>query len=413
MNSPHYRRSNCRLCKSTDLEMVLPLAPTPVGDAYVTQDRLREEQAVYPLELFLCKDCGLAQLSDVVNPAILYGHFIYETSISLGLVEHFRQYADEVVQRIQPPSGSLVIDIGSNDGTVLGFFRERGMRVLGVEPAAAIAQKACDRGVETLAGFFSSDLARKLRNDYGPAKIVTSNNTFANIDDLDDIMEGIRALLAPDGVFVMETGYATDLVANRLFDTIYHEHLSYFAVRPLKIFFERHDLELVDAQHIGTKGGSFRVTAQLSGGPCPVLPSVESMIQREEAAGIGRPEAYTTLATDMSQVRDRIIEQVKELKTKGKTVAGYGASVGTTTFLYYLGLKDAFDFIADDNPAKFNMFSPGMHIPVLPSQALLEKRPDYVLILAWRYADAIIKNNQAFLERGGRFIVPWPEIKII
>lgn len=406
-------RETCRVCDGRNLIRALPLEATPVGDAYLPGNRLDEPVGIHPLDLYVCRDCGLAQLLDVINPEILYGNFIYETSVSLGLVEHFEKYAGDVLDRIGPQKGALVVDIGSNDGTLLRFFQKRGMSVLGLDPAKEIAQKATDLGIETLPLFFDFAEAERIRADRGPAAIVTSNNTLANVDDLGDLIAGIRCLLGGDGVFVFETGYVSDLLQKGLFDTVYHEHLSYFAVKSLDVCFSRHGLELIDVERISSKGGSLRGYVQPAGGPRPISGTVAQMIEKEERLGINRIDPFERFADKISDTKIQLNSLLDELKKEEKNVAGYGASVGSTTFLFHFELGERLDFLVDDNPAKHNLFSPGHHIPVLPSRALCERKPEYVLILAWRYAEAITMKHQAYLEQGGRFIVPWPTLKVL
>src|SRR5712692_4871870 len=258
-------RDTCRLCGSSDLQLVLKMTPTPPGDHYVTAEALDEPQAAYPMDLVMCGQCGLAQLPDVVDPELLYRHYIYNTAVSLGPVQHFDRYAEAVLNCAGPAPGSLVVDIGSNDGTLLRAFAKRGMRVLGIDPARAVARSATEAGIETVPTFFRAALAADLRRERGPASIVTANNVFANVDDLDDLADGIRQLLTPDGVFVFETGYFPDLVRARIIDNIYQEHLSYYAVKPLQRFFPRHGMQLAAVEHEPTKGGSIRGFVRLAG----------------------------------------------------------------------------------------------------------------------------------------------------
>src|SRR5436190_2260117 len=258
-------RRSCRMCDSADLQLLLELVPTPPGDHYVTADALDVAQTVYPMRLVMCGGCGLAQLCDVVDPEILYRDYIYNTSISLGLVQHFDRYAEAVLARTGVQVPALAVDIGSNDGTLLGAFKRRGVRVLGVDPARDVARKATAGGLETVNAFFSAALARDLRHEYGPAAIVTANNVFANVDDLHDFIAGIRQLLAPDGLFVFETGYFPDLVRHRIIDNIYQEHLSYYSVKPLQQFFADHGMQLAACEHEPTKGGSIRGFVQSAG----------------------------------------------------------------------------------------------------------------------------------------------------
>lgn len=413
MNNTCTRRETCRLCGGHELEMVLPVAATPPGDHYVSATELNESQECYPHDIVLCRQCGQVQLAFIVNPDLLYGRYVYVSSISLGLVEHFRGYADDILHRITPRIGSLVVDLGSNDGSLLRAFQERGMAVLGVDPAGEIARQATAAGVETWAGYFTKKLAQKIRNERGGASIVTANNVTANVDDLAAFVEGVRHLLAPDGVYVFETSYLLDVIEHSLIETVFHEHLSYFSVKPLEAFFQRMGMQLIDVQRVPTKGGSIRGTVQLAGGPRPVAPSVAKLIALEAAVGLDRPETYATFAARLEGVKIDLHRLIRNLKSQGKRTAGYGASVGVTTLLYQFELDGLLDFIVDDNPRKQHAFSPGHHIPVLPSTAIYDQKPDYILLLAWAYAEPIMKKHRTFSDQGGHFIIPLPAVKVI
>jgi SAM-dependent methyltransferase len=407
-------RTTCRLCDSGDLAVVLALTPTPPGDHYVTGDALHLPQPAYPMTLVMCGQCGLAQLPDVVDPELLYRNYIYNTSISLGLVRHFDQYAAAVLERVPVNPQSLVIDIGSNDGTLLRAFKDRGMRVLGVDPARDVARAATEAGLETLPAFFSATLAADLRRDFGPAAVVTANNVFANVDDLHDFVEGVRRLLAPGGVFVFETGYFPDLVRHRIIDNIYQEHLSYYSVKPLQQFFPRHGMRLVAVDHEATKGGSIRGFVQLADqGSSLTTGMLPALIEQETAGGFDRPDRLRYFSDTVETLRIGLAALVGELRARGRTLAGYGASVGVTTLLYYFDLGTALSFLVDDNPVRHGRFTPGHHIPVLPSDALYDRRPDDVLLLAWRYAEPIMNRHERYRQGGGRFIRPLPEVAVV
>ena len=404
-------RGTCRMCDSADLAVILELAPTPPGDHYVTAAALHVAQPVYPMTMVMCGGCGLAQLPDVVNPEILYRDYIYNTSISLGLVQHFDRYAEAVLARTGVPPQSLVVDIGSNDGTLLRAFRNRGMRVLGVDPARDVARKATDAGLETVNAFFTAALAGELRRDRGPAAIVTANNVFANVDDLHDFVDGVRRLLGPDGVFVFETGYFPDLVRQSIIDNIYQEHLSYYSVKPLQRFFPRHGMQLVGVEHEPTKGGSIRGFVQLAGNSSTLAEGMLSrLVERETAEGFDRPDKLRDFSERIERLRHNLMTLLSDVRARGRTLAGYGASVGVTTLLYYFDLGHALSFVVDDNPVRHGRFTPGHHIPVLPSDALYDRKPDDVLVLAWRYAEPIVAKHAAYKQAGGRFILPLPEI---
>ncbi|MAF20111.1 MAG: methyltransferase [Parcubacteria group bacterium] len=409
----NYQRDTCRLCQSKNLEVVLSLEPTPLCDAYVLAERLKEVQETYPLDLYLCRDCGYVHLTYVVDPENIYTDYLYVTTSSMGLADHFQLYSKEVLRRLNPISDSLIIDLGSNDGTLLSFFKKQGMRVLGIEPAREIATKTTNLGVETLPEFFTSEMADKIEEKYGFAKIITINNLFANIDDLDDTVEGVCKLLSPDGVFVMESSYLGDMIKNMVFDFIYHEHLSYFSVKPLLKFLDRFNMELIDVQRVPTKGGSLRYYIQKNGGPRAVSAFVDEMVVYENDHRLDLVETYETFSNEINARKSDLTNMISKLQKEGKTFAGFGGSATTTTLMYHFDLCDKIEYIVDDNPAKHNTYSPGCHIPVLSSEEIYERKPGYVIMFAWRYFEPITKKHQRFLDQGGHFIVPLPELEVI
>ena len=408
-----YQRTTCRLCGDRRLACVLPLAASPIGDAYVSREELAAAQERYPVDLYLCRACGHAQLGHVIDPEVLYRDYLYVTNSSLGLVEHFERYAEEVLRSVAPPAGSLVIDVGSNDGALLRAFKQHGLRVLGVDPARQIAVAATAAGIETLPDYLTQELARSIRSTHGPAALVTANNVFANVDDLAAFTEAVRALLAPDGVFVFEVFYLADLIRNMVFDFIYHEHLDYHSIKPLHAFFQRHGMALIGVQRVPVKCGSIRCTVQLAGGSRPVSPSVAAHLAEESQMGLHEPALFETFAAKIDAAHRQVIALVRQLQAQGKTIAGYGASVTATALIYQFGLGDALSFLLDDNPAKQHRFSPGLHLPVLQAQALYERKPEVVMILAWRYAQPILKQHQRYLEKGGQVIVPLPVMQVL
>ena len=407
------RRTTCRMCGSSNLSLVYRLAPSPIGDAYVTADQLNIPQKFYPIDMYLCQDCGLAQLLDIIAPEVIYTNYIYLTGSSSEMRDHFHRYANQVVETIKPSPGALVVDIGSNDGTLLRQFKNHGLRVLGIEPASEIARNATKDGVKTISGYFTPEVALQIKQEYGSASIITANNVFANIDDLISITEGIKSLLAPEGVFIFESFYLADVIENKVFDFIYHEHLSAFSVAPVQRFFQQMGMQLIDIHRIPTKGGSLRYTIQLSGGSRRISPTVINMLKYEDTIGLYLPETYEEFLARIDQLKQITVDRLKKLKNDGKTIAGFGASITGTTLIYHFGIGEYLDFLIDDNPAKQGRFSPGLHIPVYPPTVLNERKPDYVVILAWRFAEVIIQKHNEFINRGGKFIVPVPEFKMI
>jgi 2-polyprenyl-3-methyl-5-hydroxy-6-metoxy-1,4-benzoquinol methylase len=408
------RRSACRLCGSAALECVLPILPSAVGDAFVPASRLSETQDLYPLDCYLCLDCGHLQNLDVVDPDVLFREYTYRTSVSLGLVEHFRKYAEDCAVDLGFAEGGLVVEIGSNDGSLLKAFKKLGMRVVGVDPARNIAAAATAEGVPTIPEFFTSQIAAAILADHGPADLFCANNVFAHIDNMSDIATGIRILLGSNGVFVFEVSYIVDMIDNMVFDTIYHEHVSHHALQPLEAFLNRHDLTLFDAMRAETKGGSIRGFAQpLAAASRPRSERLKKMIAEEYRRGVTTPQVYLEWFNAIEARKRAILAHVDNAIASGKTIAGYGASTTTTTLLYHFELEKRLKFIIDDNPLKQGMFSPGAHIPVVASSELVSRKPEIVVILAWVYADPIVKRNQAYVDAGGRFLVPLPEMRLI
>ncbi|NQV83955.1 MAG: class I SAM-dependent methyltransferase [Rhodospirillales bacterium] len=406
------RREICRLCGGSDLTLVLALTPTPPANAFVDDAAKSKPQACFPLDVFFCETCNHVQLLDVVDPAVLFENYVYVSGTSPSFVKHFDDYASALIDRFAPAEGSLVIDIGSNDGTLLAAFQKRGLRGLGIDPARDIAANATKAGVETIADFFSLGLACKIATERGHAAIVTANNVFAHADDLTEIVQGVRTLLAPDGVFAFEVSYLADVVHDTLFDTIYHEHLAYHSIKPLETFFAAQGMRLFAVEHIASHGGSIRGIAGLIDGAHPADGSVAALITEEQAAGLDRSETFKAFAADIDALGLQLKALIKDIKADGKTIAGFGAPAKATTLMYHFGIgADEIDFIVDDSPLKQGLYSPGTHIPVVASGALYKRRPDYVLILAWNFASAIMDKHSAFLDGGGRFIVPLPELK--
>jgi SAM-dependent methyltransferase len=414
-NMQHVKhKTHCRLCASTSFERVLPIRPSPIGDAFVKAERTSEPQDLYPLDCYLCLDCGHLQNLDVVDPDVLFRDYTYRTSVSLGLVEHFRRYARSAVESLGIAKGSLVVEIGSNDGSLLKAFKNEGMRVQGIDPARNIAASATEDGVPTIPDFFISRLAATIKAEQGSAAVFCANNVFAHIDDMSDVVDGIRLLLADDGAFVFEVSYIVDMIDNMVFDTIYHEHVSHHALIPLERFLNQHDMALFHVARTGTKGGSIRAFAQpKSTGKRPRSAELSALIAEEERRGIIEPQIYRDWFNAIESRKRKVLNLLDHAIAEGKTVAAYGASTTTTTLLYHFELEKRVSFIVDDNPLKQGRFSPGAHIPVLPSSELGTKRPDIVVILAWIYAEPILKRNQAYLEAGGQFLVPLPEPQTI
>jgi SAM-dependent methyltransferase len=408
------RRSSCRLCGGKRLTLAFSLAPTPPANAFVSVDRLHEPQERYPLDLFFCEACTHLQLLDVVDPNVLFEHYVYASGTSPAFVRHFVEYADSLWTFTGAERGSLVVDIGSNDGTLLGAFAKLGASVLGIDPAREIASTASARGIETIPQFFTAELAAELLRVRGPATIVTANNVFAHIDDLSAGLRGVALLLAPNGLLSFEVSYLVDVIDKMLFDTIYHEHLDYHAIRPLIPFLKTNGFELLEAERVAPHGGSVRVIAQRLGAARRPGGSVVAAVAAEDALHLQDIETYRRFARRVDERGSELRNLLTELHKSGKRIAGFGAPAKATTLMYHFGIgPETIDFILDDSPLKQGLYSPGMHIPVLPPTAIAERRPDYLLLLAWNFAGPIIEKHASYRQRGGRFIVPLPRLEVV
>ena len=405
-------RDRCRLCECNDLERVFQLTPTPPANAFVPPKKLSIVQKCFPLDVYQCVNCSHVQLLIVIDPEYLFQDYVYVSGTSPVFVKHFKEYAESIVSYFGIPKDSFIVDIGSNDGTLLKFFQDYGMRVLGIDPAIEIAKKATEEGIETLPLFFGNELACNIRDERGPATVIAANNVFAHSDNLIGFAQAVRELLAWDGVFVFEVSYLVDVYERVLFDMTYHEHLSYHLVHPLQSFFETQGLQLIESIRVDTHGGSLRGIVQLAGGPRKVGKSVSDLVRLESKLELDKPETLKLFGNRIDELGKKLQKLIRDLKSNGKSIAGYGAPAKATTLMYHFGLgPDILDFIVDDSPLKQGLYSPGLHIPVLPSSALYEKNPDYVLILAWNFADFIMNNNLAYSKAGGKFIIPLPTIQ--
>jgi SAM-dependent methyltransferase len=328
-------------------------------------------------------------------------------------VKHLTDVADETCRTYKPAAGSLAVDVGSNDGTLLKGFKKNGMKVLGIDPAVEIAQKATESGIETLPAFVSLDLAKKIRKERGPAAVVTCFNAFAHSDDMAGMAASIQHLLADDGVFVFEVSYLLDIMDQMLLGVIFHEHMGHHSLKPMVQFLKKHGMEMIDVQRNDLQGGSFIGFAQRAGGPHPVKASVAKLLQVEKERGLEKPETVKAFSTRLKRLKHEMGELLADWSKRGATVAAYGAARSGPTLIAELGLSKAIRFLVDDHPQKVNKFSPGDHIPVLPTTELYARKPDYVIILAWVHAEKIIAENRKYLEQGGHFVLCCPEVKVI
>jgi SAM-dependent methyltransferase len=404
------RNASCRICGDNHLTQVWTLGPQPLANAFLRPEELDLEEARFPLDVYFCRGCRLLQLVDVVVPEVMFRDYVYASSTSPVFVEHFRQLAQDVQERLHLRRDSLVVDIGSNDGILLRPFRDQGARVVGVEPAANIAVLAREAGIETVTEFFTPRVASGIAASAGRAALVTATNVFAHVNDLDSFLLALDALLDADGVFIIEVPYLGDLIAKRLWDTVYHEHLSYFALGPLVSLFGRHGLAIFDIQHVDTHGGSLRVFVQRASATRPIADAIPRLLSTERDRGLDRLDTYQEFAALIQQNKQDLVGLLRELKDSGQRIAAYGAPAKGNTLLNYCGIdRTLLDYVVDDSPLKQGLHTPGTHIPVVSAAKLRESPPHCLLILAWNFADAIMAKLSSFREQGGRFVVPVPK----
>ena len=400
-------RDNCRLCFSRELTKVLQLKPTPLANEFVQFHNIKQKQEKYPLFLVQCNYCKHVQLPVVVNPSRLFSNYLYVSGTSSSFVDHFRNYAANAILAYDLMPGDLVVEIGSNDGTLLNFFKQAGMKVLGIDPAVAISKFANESGVETICDFFNAQTVELIKSKYGNPKLVIANNVFAHADDLYDIAKGIKDLLEPNnGNFIFEVQYLPDLIQNTLFDMIYHEHLSYHSVLPLVSFFNKIDMKLINVNHVNTHGGSIRVSVSVNKQLEENI-NVKDFIKKEERS----LNNYSFKA--LGERIDNLAEELRLLlNSENGSVIGYGAPAKLTTLMHQFQLEGSdFDYIVDDSPWKQGLFSPGLHIPVVSASHMVNSniQPSKIVIFAWNYAESIANKFPQFK---GKFIKPLPFLKV-
>ena len=403
----------CRICDSSNIDTILKLKDTPLEEQFVNESNKHIEQKSYPLELAICNQCGYVHLPYVINPEESYVDYIYNSGVTPGLRSHYDDYAKNIVSKYKIKKKSFIIDLGSNDGSMLSSFKKQHMNVLGVEPAKIIAKNANQSGVETINDFFTDEVVSKILISHGKADVISANYMFANIDNIVQFTRSVEKLLSEDGIFVVETGYHFEQFKIKMFDYIYHEHFSYFTVGVMNYLFNKCGLEVIDVQKTKPKGGSIRVVAQKYNGLREKLPSVDIIIKSENESNIYLHETYKSLSDELQNLKLELIKLLKNLKDKGKSIIAFGASHSTTTLIYHFELGEYFDYIVDDNEAKHKQYSPGLHIPVFSTDKMYVDSPDYILILAWQHKDIICDRHSKFIKNGGKFIVPLPNVCVV
>ncbi len=402
----------CRLCGAPLRVTFADLGLSPIANDYV--EDLDASESFYPLHAYVCESCLMVQLGTIVDAGHIFRpDYAYFSSYSDTWVDHARRYVEAMVERFGFDESSSVVEVASNDGYLLQFFVERGVPVLGIDPTRGTAAAAEERGVPTLVEFFTSGLAERLAAEGKGADLVIGNNVLAHVPPVHDFVEGLRVLLKAGGVVTMEFPHLLHLIESREFDTIYHEHYSYWSLLVVERLFAEHGLELFDVEELPTHGGSLRIFARHAGGDGPAE-TVEALKEREREAGLDRIETYEAFGEAVREVKRNLLEFLILAKREGKSVAAYGAAAKGTTLLNYCGARSEFiDYVLDKNPHKQGTFLPGVRIPIHPPEHAAETRPDYLLILVWNIADEIVEQMAHIREWGGRFVVPIPDVRVL
>jgi len=409
-----YRRTTCRMCGSSKLYSFLSLGSMPIPNGFLDKKDLKKQELHYPLKICVCESCWLVQLTHTIPAEIMFKNYLYIPSVSKTMVEHFQKLATDVIATVHPLKNELVVDIGSNDGTLLSFFKKKKLNVLGIDPAENIAKDTNARGIPTIANYFNEKTAQKVYKKLGTAKAITATNVIAHIDDLHSVMKGIKILLHPDGLFVMEAPYLIDLLDNNEFDTIYHEHLSYMSIRPLMKLFEQFDLKIVDVKKQGVHGGTVRIFVSHLSSKYEIHPRVQIFVSEENLKKLYLRSTYDEFARRVKVIKRDLLSFLRRIKKDGKSIVGYGASAKGNVLMNYCNIStDILDYIVDSTPYKQGKYTPGTHVPIYPESPLKTNTPDYALLMSWNFAKEIIEKNKEYRERGGQFIITIPYLKIV
>jgi hypothetical protein len=408
------KKAGCRFCGTPLEHTFVDLGMSPLCESYLPADQLNQMEPFYPLHVYVCANCFLVQLEAYVSPEHIFTDYAYFSSYSDSWLAHAKRYTDLMVERFGIGANSFVVELASNDGYLLQYFVEKKVPVLGIEPAANVAEVAVKKGVPSLVKFFGRETARELAASGKQADLLLGNNVLAQVPDLNDFVAGMKILLKPTGVVTMEFPHLQRLMEENQFDTIYHEHFSYFSFVTAEKIFAAHGITLFDVEELPTHGGSLRIYGRhAEDSSKPVTARANALREREIHAGYLRLETYARFAEQVRETKRKLLEFLIHAKRDGKHIAGYGAPGKGNTLLNYCAIRSDFlDYTVDRNPYKHGRFLPGTHVPIFPPERIRETKPDFLLILPWNLKDEIIKQNAFIREWGGKFVVPIPEVHV-
>ena len=404
-------RTACRSCGYQELQTFLSLGCTPLANALLTEEQLRETEETYPLELVFCSQCTLVQLTESISPEKLFREYFYLSSFSDTMLQHGEAISSALIGSQHLGAQSLVVEVASNDGYLLQYYQRAGVPVLGIEPAANIARVAEQRGIKTISDFFNEALAERLVEEKLKADVIHAHNVLAHVPDLNGFVRGLRHLLKQDGVIVIEVPYVYEMITHCEFDTVYHEHLSYFSLTALNELFTRNELTIQRVEQLAIHGGTLRLYAGHATGQGQ---TVTDLLSDEKRRGLESIHFYKGFGERVSSLRDELVSLIYELKSRGHRIAAYGASAKGTTLLNYCRLgREVLDYVVDRSTVKQGLYTPGTHLKIYPPEKLLEDVPDYVLLLTWNFAGEIYEQQVEYRKRGGHFIVPVPSVRVV
>lgn len=414
INKSVLKVKRCRTCKSPRLDKFLDLGKMPIPNGFLKEADLKKKEPEYELACFYCLNCSLVQLTRTVNPNTMFKNYVYLPSASKSMMNNFANLSFNAHKKLKIGPKSFVIDIGSNDGSLLRFFKNYDTKVLGIDPAENIAYLASQSGIPTQVGLFSTNLAKKVIKKYRQADLITATNVIAHIDNLDEVFDGIKILLKKDGAFITEFPYVLDLISKNQFDTIYHEHLSYFGIKSWSMFVEKHGFKIIDISRRLIHGGSIRITHARKSSPHKESRTVSYLKKLESEHGLHEIETYLEFSKRILGLKKELKNLLTKLKKQNKRIVGLGAPAkgNVLTSFFDIG-PETLDYIVDSTPLKHGLFTPKKHIPIHPEDRVLKDQPDYALILAWNFKEEIMRKHKLFKNRGGKFIIPIPDVKVI